>query len=531
MPSAGRAVVAGYQLDQLGTAEQTRYLRQVIGFVWQQTARNLLPYLTALENVALPMILDGVPARRAERAGRSSCSGRSTWRTVPTTARTGCRAASSSASRSRSRWPTGPTSSSPTSRPASSTRRPGTRSSSSSGGSTASSGVTIVVATHDPLVSEQVARTVAIRDGRVSSETLRQRTVTGEGDHHVISTEYAVLDRAGRLQLPRAHVEALGLASRVRLELEDDHVGVWPDRPEVPERAQRPDEPDVPATSAEVERPAPQRSPESEPSHAPRQAPASEPPAPPPTRRRHRPWRHRSRRRARSIEATDDRPAADDRDDRPVPRLPERLGRRPRRGRRRPAGRARRAGRDPGPVRLRQDDPAVAHRRARPADGGRSRHRRRVARRDEPGRPGRDAPARVGFIFQAFGLLSILSAAENVEVPLRLVSADPREREDRVAALLEVVGLADRARHRPHELSGGEQQRVAIARALANRPDLLLADEPTGQLDSGTGRSIMTLLRTVVRRENVTALIATHDPMLIDLADRVVELRDGRIVA
>ncbi|MFL5645972.1 MAG: ABC transporter ATP-binding protein [Chloroflexota bacterium] len=137
---------------------------------------------------------------------------------------------------------------------------------------------------------------------------------------------------------------------------------------------------------------------------------------------------------------------------------------------------------------------------------------------------------RVGFIFQAFGLLSILSAAENVEVPLRLVSAAPRDREDRVATLLEVVGLADRARHRPHELSGGEQQRVAIARALANRPDLLLADEPTGQLDSATGRSIMTLLRTVVRRENVTALIATHDPMLIDLADRVVELRDGRIV-
>jgi putative ABC transport system ATP-binding protein len=137
---------------------------------------------------------------------------------------------------------------------------------------------------------------------------------------------------------------------------------------------------------------------------------------------------------------------------------------------------------------------------------------------------------RVGFIFQAFGLLSILSASENVEVPLRLVSADPREREDRVASLLDVVGLADRARHRPHELSGGEQQRVAIARALANRPDLLLADEPTGQLDSATGRSIMTLLRSVVRRENVTALIATHDPMLIDLADRVVELRDGRVV-
>ncbi len=138
---------------------------------------------------------------------------------------------------------------------------------------------------------------------------------------------------------------------------------------------------------------------------------------------------------------------------------------------------------------------------------------------------------KIGFIFQAFGLLSILSAAENVEVPLRLVRADPVAREERVATLLELVGLGERGRHRPHELSGGEQQRVAIARALANRPDLLLADEPTGQLDSATGRSIMTLLRAVVRSEGVTAVIATHDPMLIDLADRVVEIRDGRIVS
>jgi putative ABC transport system ATP-binding protein len=106
---------------------------------------------------------------------------------------------------------------------------------------------------------------------------------------------------------------------------------------------------------------------------------------------------------------------------------------------------------------------------------------------------------KIGFIFQAFGLLSILSAAENVEVPLRLVAADPREREDRVVVLLNLVGLGERARHRPHELSGGEQQRIAIARGLANRSDLL-ADEPTGQLDSGTGRSIMTLLRSIVRR-------------------------------
>jgi putative ABC transport system ATP-binding protein len=138
--------------------------------------------------------------------------------------------------------------------------------------------------------------------------------------------------------------------------------------------------------------------------------------------------------------------------------------------------------------------------------------------------------SKVGFIFQAFGLLSILSAAENVEVPLRLVRAAPDARDERVGVLLDLVGLGDRGRHRPHELSGGEQQRVAIARALANRPDVLLADEPTGQLDSATGRSIMGLLRAVVRSEGVTAIIATHDPLIIDLADRVVELRDGRLL-
>lgn len=133
----------------------------------------------------------------------------------------------------------------------------------------------------------------------------------------------------------------------------------------------------------------------------------------------------------------------------------------------------------------------------------------------------------VAFIFQSFGLVPILTAAENVEVPLRLVRAEPRLRDERVAELLELVGLGERARHRPHELSGGEQQRVAIARALANRPRLLLADEPTGQLDSETGHRIMTLLRAVVRQEGITAVVATHDPLMLDVADRIVELRDG----
>ncbi|MFJ6995810.1 ABC transporter ATP-binding protein [Streptomyces sp. NPDC003090] len=136
---------------------------------------------------------------------------------------------------------------------------------------------------------------------------------------------------------------------------------------------------------------------------------------------------------------------------------------------------------------------------------------------------------RVGFVFQSFALVPILTAAENVGVPMRLRRDDPAEREERVRLLLSMVGLADHAEQRPTELSGGQQQRVAIARALANRPALLLADEPTGQLDAETGRAMMELLRAVVRGEGVTALVATHDAALLDLADRVLELHDGVI--
>jgi putative ABC transport system ATP-binding protein len=135
----------------------------------------------------------------------------------------------------------------------------------------------------------------------------------------------------------------------------------------------------------------------------------------------------------------------------------------------------------------------------------------------------------VAYIFQSFGLLPVLSAAENVGVPLRIAGLAPRAREDRVALMLTLVGLADHSRHRPGELSGGQQQRVAIARALATRPRLLLADEPTGQLDAETGKQIMRLLRSVVRSEGVTALVATHDPTLMDIADTILNLADGSI--
>ena len=136
---------------------------------------------------------------------------------------------------------------------------------------------------------------------------------------------------------------------------------------------------------------------------------------------------------------------------------------------------------------------------------------------------------RIGFVFQSFGLLPMLTAAENVEVPLRLVSAEPDERRERSEELLALVGLEGRAGHRPDELSGGEQQRVAIARALANRPHLLLADEPTGQLDSRTGADIVAVLADVVSSQGVAAFVATHDSAPLAVADQVVRLDDGRL--
>lgn len=135
----------------------------------------------------------------------------------------------------------------------------------------------------------------------------------------------------------------------------------------------------------------------------------------------------------------------------------------------------------------------------------------------------------VGYVLQSFGLIPVLSAAENVEVPLRLMRTDPGVRAERVAQVLDLVGLSGHAHQRPYELSGGQQQRVGIARALVARPSILLADEPTGQLDSATAATIMDLLHELTVAAGVAALIATHDPLLVARADRVLTMHDGRV--
>ena len=136
---------------------------------------------------------------------------------------------------------------------------------------------------------------------------------------------------------------------------------------------------------------------------------------------------------------------------------------------------------------------------------------------------------RIGFIFQSFNLLATRSAVENVEIPLVLNGVKPRERRTRALELLQLVGLEERAGHRPNQLSGGEMQRVAVARALANQPLLILADEPTGNLDSKTGASILSLLRQTVATRGVTLIIVTHDVGVAAHADRIIHMRDGKV--
>ena len=229
VPSAGRATVAGHHLGEMDAKERTAYRRRVIGFVWQQSARNLLPYLTAAENVELPMLLEGVPP--ADRQARATqllelvgLGERGDHRPDRLSGGEQQRVSIAVAIANRpavlfADEPTGELDSDTAQQIFDLLRSVN-----------AELGVTIVVVTHDPLVSERVSRTIAIRDGRTATETLRRAAVSEGGEHHLVAEEYAVLDRVGRLQLPRDYVDALGLQRRVRLVLEDDHITVWPDR-------------------------------------------------------------------------------------------------------------------------------------------------------------------------------------------------------------------------------------------------------------------------------------------------------------
>jgi putative ABC transport system ATP-binding protein len=138
---------------------------------------------------------------------------------------------------------------------------------------------------------------------------------------------------------------------------------------------------------------------------------------------------------------------------------------------------------------------------------------------------------KIGFIFQFYNLMPVLTAFENIELPMIISGVPKKQAQNRANELLTAVGLADRANHRPDELSGGQQQRVAVARALANKPTLILADEPTGDLDSATGEQVMALLLKLSKEQDTTVLAATHDLSILKLADRALRMKDGKVIS
>jgi putative ABC transport system ATP-binding protein len=342
-------------------------------------------------------------------------------------------------------------------------------------------GTTVVIVTHDPLVASRVDRVVTIRDGRTSTEIRRHRD---QEDGSVREEEeWVILDQVGRLQLPRAYVNTLEMRELVRLHLEPDHVSVWPK-----EEGRRTEDEGRGVIAGE------------------------------------------STYRLAGL-PTYEQPTG-------TPVITENLSRASEL-----AGEEVHALQD---VTLRIPAGSLTAIKG-PSGSGKTTLLNLVAGLDEPTtgavRLGERSLAemspqekidlcrqQVGFVFQTFGLLPFLSVEENVQVPLRLLRTSPQERRVLVDEALEMVGLSNRASHRTYELSGGEQQRVAIARALVKRPTLILADEPTGQLDTLTGASIIALLKTIATQTGVTVVVASHDPNVHEAADRILELKDGRLV-
>lgn len=234
-PTAGKANVAGFDLTSLDSRARTIYRREVVGFVWQQTARNLVPYLDAAENVELPLVLGGMGGRDRREVTRElleliGMSQRATHRPHQLSGGEQQRVAIAIALANRPKVlladePTGELDTESAEELFAALR-----------GINEALGVTVIVLTHDPLVATEVNRTIAIRDGRTSTETVRRAELDADGEHRVVAEEFALLDRVGRLQLPREYMDALELERRVRLALESDHVGVWPDRPRAPKR-------------------------------------------------------------------------------------------------------------------------------------------------------------------------------------------------------------------------------------------------------------------------------------------------------
>jgi len=476
-PSAGEMWVAGWDLLKMKRRDRVKYQRQVVGFVWQQTSRNLLPYLSARENVELPMQLAGV------RGGRRKKRAMELLEAVGLADRAGFRPDRlSGGQQQRVALAVALANNPPLLLGDELTGQIDSVSATQVFDAlhtlNRAYGTTIIVVTHDPQVAARVDRVVAIRDGRTSTEIRRRRD---KNDDVIHEEEWVVLDRVGRLQIPRGFIDTLQMQERVKVRLEPDHVSVWPEdgQKTKDERRKATTQPIYQFTNPQF-------------THSQAGVPVI------------------TQNLSRTFEMGVEKVHAVQEVSLEIP---------------------------PGVLALVKG----------PSGSGKTTLLNLIAGLDEPSagevtigeQPlvGMSAQGRIdmrreqiGFVFQTFGLLPFLSVEENVQVPLRLLRVSRQERRALTDQVLGMVGLTGRARHRTYELSGGEQQRVAIARALVKRPALILADEPTGQLDSLTGAGIITLLKEIAHQTGVTVIVASHDPKVEEAADRVYELKDGRLV-
>jgi peptide/nickel transport system ATP-binding protein len=477
-PTAGIVKVGGLDLPRMDQRQREQYKRRTVGFLWQQPGRNLLPYLSALENVEMPMLLNGQNARKRRRRAMELLEmvglvDRARFRPDSLSGgeqqRVGLAVAlANNPPLLLADEPTGQIDSQSSNRVFDALRR-----------FNEAYGTTIIVVTHDPLVVGRVDRVVAIRDGRTSAEIRRREADGGSASEE----EWVILDQSGRLRLPQQFVRSLRLRDRVKVSLEPDHVSVWPRDSDRKAAASAPPMHSRFGEFVGVDRWFPARG---------------------------------------AVGATV---------------ICEGVCRTYESG--------------VEEVRALQDVTLSMSAGSLsvvvgPSGSGKTTLLNLVAGLDEPtagtvrfgGRSlaSMSPPERIelrrreiGFVHQTIGLLPFLSVEENVGVPLRLLRVSTKDRMVRTSEALRLVGLLDRAKHRTYELSGGEQQRAALARALVSRPSLILADEPTGQLDSRTSAVIISLFRQIVMHTGITIVIASHDPNVRQAADRVYELRDGQL--